>query len=148
MQKHCYKYYWSRLRQKPSVWWHTVLHSCTISTTTSTRKVMSSKSGGVNKVCTLLLLHFSIQSTYCGTFSLTMGKKPSEWKRRGVLCGTVLFLKFFNSSWASWSISIHSAYLSSSSRSYRVKERASDLLRLFFQLWKSSEVWICRLFCD
>lgn len=48
-------------------------------------------------------------------FLPTIGNKPKEWKRRGVLSGSVLFLRFFSSSWASWSISIHSAYLSCSS---------------------------------
>lgn len=49
------------------------------------------------------------------TPSLTIGNRPREWKRLAVLSGRVLFLRFFSSSWASWSISIHSAYLSCNS---------------------------------
>lgn len=49
------------------------------------------------------------------TPSLTIGNRPREWKRLAVLSGRVLFLRFFSSSWASCSISIHSAYLSCNS---------------------------------
>lgn len=52
------------------------------------------------------------------TGELTIGNRPREWKRLGVLSGRVLFLKFFSSSWASWSISMHSAYLSCNSRNW------------------------------
>lgn len=55
-------------------------------------------------------------------YELTIGNSPREWKRLGVLSGRVLFLRFFSSSWASWSISMHSAYLSCNSLSWR-KER-------------------------
>lgn len=54
---------------------------------------------------------------------LTIGNRPREWKRLGVLRGRVLFLRFFNSSWASWSISMHSAYLSSNSRNWETQDR-------------------------
>lgn len=51
-------------------------------------------------------------------YELTIGNRPREWKRLVVLSGSDLFLKFFSSSWASWSISKHSAYLSCNSRSW------------------------------
>ena len=63
-------------------------------------------------------------------YELTIGNKPREWKRLVVLSGRVLFLRFFSSSWASWSISMHSAYLSCSSRNWRTgKGRSLD------QMW-------------
>lgn len=62
---------------------------------------------------------------------LTIGNRPREWKRLVVLDGSDLFRKFFSSSWASWRISRHSAYLSCSSRNWvREGNRLCGLLFL------------------
>lgn len=62
------------------------------------------------------------------SYLLTIGKRPREWYRREMAFGIVLFLRFFSSSWASCSISMHSAYLSSSSRNCNIQKTIKDIM--------------------
>lgn len=87
----------------------------------------------------------TIQATdrWCLWRRLTMGNSPREWNRRGVFRGRVLFLRFFSSSWASWSISMHSVYLSSNSRNWETQNRRTKTHASFVRLapWFKTIIW-------